>query len=297
MLTAVIRFVQRGLVLIPLIVVAYLSTFRIFPWLEDHSPLVVAIVVTYALVAYAFVPGVMRLVHLIWPPKHVPLYCVTPDGFASDPLNIALVGTREEVRAAMKAAGWHEADPLNLRTGLRLMLSTVYGWRYLTGPMSSLFLFGRRQDLSFQLPVHDGTAGHRHHVRFWATTYRGDGQPTVRTIDWQGRSEHVRHDRLLWLGAASRDIGVTFIRHNAQLTHLVDPDTDVERDFMVEQFTEADLVAAVQHIALDEPYRLHNIRGWVRRYLHTDGRLAVVMLKPAKHQTVTSRRGSLKRKP
>lgn len=280
MLSTLIRLAQRTVVLIPLLIVAYLAIFNIFPELNEHLPVVFAVVITYALGAYLLVPGIIRLFHIFWPPEHVPMYCVTPDGFASDPLNVALIGTREEVRQALTTAGWFEADELNWRTGLRIMLSTIYGWHYPTGPMSSLFLFGRRQDLSFQIPITDGHAGSRHHVRFWATTYQGDGQPTVRTIDWQNRPAHVRSDRLLWLGAASRDVGVTFIRHNAQLTHLVDPDTDAERELIVNQLQSHKLATAHKCVKLRAPYRLNNIRGWFRRYIHSDGTMAVLEITP-----------------
>jgi len=237
------------------LVVGYLSVFKIYPIFEDHVPWVIALIVTYALGAYILIPGIMRLIRMWHKPKHMPLYCVTADGFASDPLNISLRGTRDQVMQAMTAAGWSGADKLTIRTAARTILHTLYGWQYDTPPMSPLFLFGRKQDLAFQIPI-EGRIGSRHHVRFWQTLENG---------------------KIVWLGAASRDVGVTFIRHNAQLTHLVHPNTDDERDLIVRQLTTANMAKLVKHAKLTEPYKLINVHA-LRGHLHTDGRMAVLKL-------------------
>lgn len=293
MLTIFIRFLKRFAVLVPGLIIAYLSIFNIFPWLNDHLPFVFAALITYVLAAYLLIPALIRLGRIFLRTNHLPLYCVTPDGFASDPLNIGIIGTRSQIMRAMKAAGWYEADSLSWRTGLRTILSTLYGWDYPTAPMSSLYLFGRRQDLSFQIPITDGTAGSRHHVRFWATTFQEDKHLSVQSISWHHRAAHVRNDRLLWVGAASRDIGVTFIRHNAQLTHLVDPNTDSERELIVEQLQTANLASKHRTIKLGEPYNLRNLRGWYR-HLKTDGQMTIMEITARKAKTS---RASSKRKP
>src|SRR4030095_14026536 len=43
----------------------------------------------------------------------------TAEGIPADPLNVALLGSREEVVAAMEAAGWESADSISLRAGIR----------------------------------------------------------------------------------------------------------------------------------------------------------------------------------
>ena len=40
------------------------------------------------------------------------------DGIPGDPLNVGLVGSKDELIAAMLAAGWHPADPITLRSSL-----------------------------------------------------------------------------------------------------------------------------------------------------------------------------------
>lgn len=278
MLQMFIRATKRLAILVPGLVVAYLSIFNIFPWLNNHVPVVAALIATYLLGAYVLIPALIRLVRIIIPTKHLPLYCVTPDGFASDPLNIGLIGTRQQLIQAMAAAGWYEADKHTFRNAVREALSVVYGWWYPTAPMSHLYLFGRMQDVGFQIPIKDAPAGSRHHVRFWATTFRENGELNVRSIDWHHREAHVQHDRLLWVGAASLDAGVAFIRHNAQISHMIDPDTDQERELIVTQLQNAGLAVTKQSVKLGDPYKLTN-RVW-RGYLQTDGCMTIMELTP-----------------
>lgn len=292
MLSLVIRFSKRLVVLVPVLVIAYVSAFNIFPWLHDRLPVAIAVMVTYIVGAYVLVPAILRIGRIWFPPKHLPYYCVTADGFASDPLNVGVIGTRQELIDAMTAAGWHGADGISIRSVVRLFLSTVYGWRYDRAPMSLLFLFGRQQDLSFQMPITDGNPGSRHHVRFWAATYHENGQLTVRSIHWHNRQAHVRDDRLLWLGAASRDIGVTFIRHNAQLTHLVDPNTNAERELLVSHLAATGRATLKRTITLNKPYQLMNIHA-LRGHVLTDGQMAIMEISP---KTAGSNRAASKRK-
>lgn len=290
MLQMFIRALKRFAILVPGLVIAYLSVFNIFPLLNAHLPVVAAVIITYLLGAYLLIPALIRLFRIVVPATHLPLYCVTPDGFASDPINIGLIGTRQQLIEAMMAAGWHQADKHSFKNAAREALSVVYGWWYPTAPMSHLYLFGRMQDVGFQIPIKDAPAGSRHHVRFWATTFTENGRLDVHSIDWRHRQAHVRHDRLLWVGAASLDAGVAFIRHNAQITHMIDPDTDGERELIVRQLRDAGLAATKTSVKLGDPYKLKN-RVW-RGYLQTDGRMTVMELMP---KTATPGRGSSKR--
>lgn len=274
MVQLLIRLVKRFAVLIPGIVIAYFSVRDIFPYFDNRLPLSLAILATYVLGAYVLIPALIRLLRIIYPPNHLPLYCVTPDGFASDPLNIGLVATRRQVITAMEKAGWHMADPHTPRYVFKQLLYFALGRDYPTEPVSSLYLFGRKQDLAFEIPV---GAGRRHHVRFWATTYKGGKLLSVRSIHWHHRRAHVQGDNLLWVGAASRDVGIAPIRHNLQITHMIDPDTDQERELIVSQLRAANLVSKIQKVKLGDPYRLVN-RVW-RGSLRTDGMMTVVHLK------------------
>lgn len=275
MIQYLLRPAKRFAVLIPGFFIAYISVTEIFPYFDSQLPLALAILVTYALGAYVLAPAVIRGFRIIRPPDHLPLYCVTPDGFASDPLNIGIISTRRELIGVMESSGWHMADPHRFRFLIKHGVSLLLGTTYSNAPVSSLYLFGRRQDLAFEIPL-DG-AGSRHHVRFWATTYVEKKRLSVRSIHWHHRKAHVQGDNLLWVGAASLDQGFALIRHNMQITHMIHPDTNQERKLIVEKLRAIDVVRKTEDIKLDDPYRLVN-RAW-RGHLSTDGKMTIVRLK------------------
>jgi hypothetical protein len=270
-----LRLAKRFAVLIPGIIIAYLSVRDIFPYFDRRLPLGLAIFVTYVLGAYLLIPALIRLLRIIRSPDHLPLYCVTPDGFASDPLNIGIVGTRRQLIGAMEQAGWYMADPHRGQYMLRYILSLIFEWDYPNAPVSSLYLFGRKQDLAFERQTEG--LGNRHHVRFWATTYSNQERLTVRSIHWHRRREHVLGDNLLWVGAASLDAGLAPIRHNLQITHMIHPDTNQERELIVNQLRHQKLIKKTNQVKLGNPYQLIN-RAW-RGYLLTDGMMTIVKLK------------------
>jgi hypothetical protein len=268
------RLVKRFAILLPGIVIAYLSVRDIFPYFDRRLPLGLAVFVTYILGAYVFVPALIRAYRIFRPADHLPVYCVTPDGFASDPLNIGIIGTRKQLIQSMEQAGWYMADPHRGRYLIQHGLSMFFGWEYPNAPVSTLYLFGRKQDIAFEIPI--SGAGNRHHVRFWATTYEEEKKLTVRTIHWHHRSSRVEGDNLLWVGAASLDVGIAPIRHNLQLTHMIHPDTNRERELIVEQLRDQHLVKRSTSIKLDKPYRLMN-RAF-RGYFNSDGVMDIIWL-------------------
>jgi hypothetical protein len=272
------RLAKRFAILLPGIVIAYLSVRNVFPYFDRRLPVALAVFVTYVLGAYVFVPALIRVYRIIRPPDHLPFYCVTPDGFASDPMNIGIIGTRKQLIQAMEHAGWYMADPHSFRNLIRHGLSIFLGWEYPNAPVSNLYLFGRRQDLAFEVPI--SGAGNRHHVRFWATTYEEGKQLAVHTIHWHNRNSRVRGDNLLWVGAASLDVGIAPIRHNLQLTHMIHPDTNRERELIVEQLQAQQLVKRSSSIQLGKPYRLMNRA--LTGYLNADGMMAVIWLSSRK---------------
>lgn len=276
MIQYMLRLVKRFAVLLPGIIIAYFSVRDIFPYVDRRLPVVFSVLVTYILGAYVLVPALIRLFRILRPPKHLPLYCVTPDGFASDPLNIGVIATRRQLITVMEQAGWNLADPHSSPNVIRVILTVIFGGEYRNAPVSSLYLFGRKQDIAFTIPI-EGDATSRHHVRFWATTYEPKERLSIRSIHWHHRKTHVYGDDLLWVGAASLDVGLAFIRHNLQISHMIDPDTNQERELIVNQLEAQKLVKKTEVIKLGKPYRLMN--RVLSGSLHTDGKMAIVKLK------------------
>ncbi|MFA6039390.1 MAG: LssY C-terminal domain-containing protein [Candidatus Peribacteraceae bacterium] len=191
-------------------------------------------------------------------------------GIPGDPLNVALIGEREEVIRALLLAGWQPADPLTLKTVLSTAASILLNRPYPTAPVSNLYLWDRKQDLAFQ-KMTGKRPTQRHHVRLWlAPPDGGDGLLAVTPRNG---------GRPLWIGAATFDRTVGFNRFTGQLTHHIDPAIDAERDTLM-----GDLRAAKQLVEL---LRVHDMNTNTEgrnaqgdRYV-TDGDLALGIIHSA----------------
>jgi hypothetical protein len=178
----------------------------------------------------------------------------TANGKPGDPVNVAFIGSEEDLHLCLIAAKWAPADPVTLKSSMRIVGDTVFRRSYIDAPVSSLLLWGRKQDLAFEQPV-GRDPRQRHHVRFW----RAD------KVDTLGRP--------LWVGAATYDTRVGFKEHTVKVTHHIAPDVDTERDKLVREAKETgDLVDLFWVENFQAPPRGKNGGGdpWF-----TDGRLPV----------------------
>lgn len=277
MIDFLLRFCKRLLVLVPGLAAAYLVATDVYPVLDRQIPAPLAVLTAYIIAAYGVIPAFLRILRFLIRPKHIPLYCITADGFTADPVNIGLLGTRQQVIKAMQAAGWYNVDKLTIRSFIQVGLAYIFKRPYPTAPFSNLYLFGRKQDLSFQLPIGD-TPHERHHVRFWAAAPKLSPNEQAHIDFWQRLHPNKTAARQqLWVGAASRDIGIGFIGHNAQLTHAVHPDINAERDLIIASLKKTGQVAKTQTTYLGEAYKLRS--RVFRSHLHTDGKMTVATLK------------------
>ncbi|CAN5336544.1 hypothetical protein BH11ACT5_BH11ACT5_08280 [soil metagenome] len=175
------------------------------------------VVVFWGMLAYLVLPRLHQILTRIYVPDYFIGRARTSDGLLGDPVNIAILGAEQQLHTAMLAAGWTRADDLSLRTGLRIVRSTLLRRSYLEAPVSPLLLFSRKQDFAYQQEV-NGTPGKRHHVRFWRCP-EGWRLPGGRETDW--------------LAAGTYDRSVGFSLFTLQVTHKIAADTDVERDHVV----------------------------------------------------------------
>lgn len=164
--------------------------------------------------AYIVAPWVWKLYEQRHPSfDDNPRVTTTGDGHPGDPLNVALVGTREQLDGIMQAAKWFPAAALGLRSDLKIAADTVLSRPDDEAPVSSLFLFGRKEDAAFEQPVGDNPR-QRHHVRYWKTEQ----------VDDKGRP--------MWIGSATYDERVGLSDATGQITHHIAGDVDVERDHL-----------------------------------------------------------------
>jgi hypothetical protein len=176
------------------------------------------LVVFWVLLTYLLLPRVHRILTRLYVPGYFIGRARTSDGLLGDPVNLALFGHEAQIHASMTRAGWTRADDVTLRSGLRILTSTLTRRSYHEAPVSPLHLFDRQQDFAYQQEV-AGSPSKRHHVRFWRCP---DGWmlPGGYTVDW--------------LAAGTYDKSVGLSLFTLQVTHKIEEDTDIERDYIVE---------------------------------------------------------------
>ena len=160
------RLLRRIVVLGLGILTVWLIAF-VFRFTDSRLPTVLALAITYGVAAYIILPRIVRMSLKVLQRKRVPRFTITGDGLPGDPVNLVLTGTLQQLNAAFKLAGWSQADRLGLASSWRMIRSFVFNSPYPTAPFSTLYLFGRGQDVGFQKAI-DNSPRKRHHIRFWA---------------------------------------------------------------------------------------------------------------------------------
>ena len=220
--------------------------------------------VCYLLVAYLIAP-------LAWGRymRHHPALDEVPgitqagEGIPGDPINVALEGDETHVKKLLVAAGWYPVDPLTLRSCLEIAEASVLKRPYADAPVSSLYLWGRKEDLAFEQPV-GNSPRKRHHVRWWRVEKPGSRGP-------------------LWVGSATFDERVGLSRTTGQITHHIAPDVDTERDHLFATFDKAGLL--LEQYKVDDFHTVRSGRNGGGDPWHTDGRLFVGVIKDSSSRT------------
>ncbi len=255
-----------GAVAVWLIVdVVYRITDKRLPWMF-------ALGFTYAVAAYVVLPRTVRMSLKVLQRKSVPAFTVTSDGLPGDPVNLVLLGDFERLRAAFAKAGWMEADPLGLTSSWKMILAFAFARSYPKAPFSTLYLFGRKQDIGFQKAI-DGSPRKRHHVRFWALTPERDDEPMSDPDFWLNTDRPALNEVALWVGAGTRDTGLGLTKFTLQVTHATDNDTNAERDFIVSELKRAGAIGEI--VWRQEGDQLRT--GKVNHYI-ADGEVAAARL-------------------
>lgn len=237
----------------------YLSYLTLLEGIQPGWPALL-VLAFWGLVAYLVLPRIHRLLTRIYVPDYFIGRSRTADGLLGDPVNLALLGSADQVHTAMRNAGWTRADEVTLGTGWRIVVSSLLGRTYETAPVSPLFLFQRRQDFAYQQEV-AGSPNKRHHVRFW------------RCPDEWLLPGGTRVD---WLAAGTFDRRVGLSLFTLQVTHKIGSDIDEERDHIVDTVSAAD--AAVRVRVIENFATGYHARNGGGDRIETDGDLPVIDL-------------------
>jgi hypothetical protein len=172
-----------------------------------------------------------------------------------DMVNLAFVGSEEQLANAFRAAGWTGSKPNSVGSGFGAIRAIAERNGYADAPMRTLLLDGAEQDLGLQKSLN--TFEKRHHLRLWKRPSEFEGRP-------------------VWASAATRDIGATFSVHPFGFTHQIQDAVDLERDKVVSDLRFTGCMDAVYYVP--RPNLAQIFEGDYRRGVSTDGRVAVVVL-------------------
>jgi LssY C-terminus len=216
------------------------------------------LIVFWLLLTYLLLPRLHRILTRLYVPGYFIGRARTSDGLLGDPVNLALRGQEAQVHAAMTRAGWTRADDLSIRSGTRILTSTLSRRSYDEAPVSPLNLFDRQQDFAYQQEV-AGSPSKRHHVRFWRCP-EGWMLPGGYAVDW--------------LAAGTYDKSVGLSLFTLQVTHKIEENTDIERDYIVQTVSAATPEVEVEVIEdFSTGYHSRNGGGDL---IITDGNLPII---------------------
>ncbi len=227
----------------------------------DDDGFIVPFILLWVVTSYIVLPRVHRWLTKFYIPNYFVGRTRTGDGFYGDPVNVAFNGPEKKLHAAMRAAGWTIAEELNWKSSLKMVKFSILKKSYPHAPVSSLYLFSRKQDFAYQQEV-NGNPHARHHVRFWATPKKW-WLPGGRQADW--------------LAAGTYDKSVGFSTLTGQITHKIEENTDEERDYIIKTLKDAGVLKNI-NVVKHFTSAFHDKNGG-GDMIRTDGSLPFIDLK------------------
>jgi len=265
------RLLHRSLILGLGILSVWLIVF-VFKFTDRRLPWVLALALTYGIAAYIILPRAVRMGLKILQRKHVPRFTITGDGLPGDPVNLVLIGTLQQLHAAFEIAGWSEADRLGLASSWRMVRAFVFNSPYPTAPFSTLYLFGRGQDIGFQKAI-DNSPRKRHHIRFWALSLaRAEATVGIASF-WLNTDRPPDNTHVLWVGAGTKDTGFSLTQLTFQITHATDSDTNTERDYIIAELRKNRVIGDVNSYQSGQHLPIERVNHYI-----TDGEVTVASL-------------------
>ena len=186
----------------------------------------------------------------------LPERTTTRNGQAADIVNVALMGSTEQMDRAFHAAGWKHGDPTSARSVMRELHAFLAFKSYPEAPISRQLVDGEPVSATWEKSL--DSYEKREHLRVWA---RND----------------VIGGQTVWLGAMTRETGATLSLRQHKFIHHIDADVDAGRRMLVRDLNLAGCIASVYNV--NRPQMEHSAMNATGDAMQTDGSLAVVQLK------------------
>lgn len=171
----------------------------------------------------------------------------------ADEINMAFLASEADLTAAFTAAGWEGADALTGRTFAKTYSAFIGMKSYPRAPVSMIHYQKRSPDLVFQKSFN--TLSRRHHIRLWKVERPAGG--------------------VVWLGAATHDVGLVFDWNRMNLTHRIDLNIDRERSKVTNDLSAVSCLSAM--VATPHRSQRKKFRG---EAAVTDGAVWAAQLQP-----------------
>ncbi|HEY6268934.1 MAG TPA: LssY C-terminal domain-containing protein [Candidatus Acidoferrum sp.] len=178
-------------------------------------------------------------------------------GNPGDMVNFLVLGSEEAMQRVFTNAGWVKVDANVEATVLQGLIDSLSKESYLTMPMSPLYLFGRPQDYGWAHAEPISVVKTRNHLRIWKASFEVNG-------------------KMLWVGAATHDIGFERDQRNNGVTHKIDPDIDLERDYVEKTLASTGLVTEVSYFLPDNPMK--EAKTATGGTFHSNGQVLILKL-------------------
>ncbi|MGM0304070.1 hypothetical protein IGI66_003735 [Enterococcus sp. AZ048] len=221
---------------------------------------IVAYIIFWLFSSYIILPIFNKFVSKQYLPNYFIGRARTTDGLLGDPINLAFIGSEEDIKKLFLEVRWTLADPISLKSSIRITFSSIMKKSYPNAPVSSLFLFNQKQSFALEKEI-SGNPRERHHIRFWKTPknwYLPGGFQTD------------------WLAAATYDKKVGLSLFTGQLTHKISSNIDKERDFVIQTLSKNHQQLTVKTVKnFTSSYHGRNGGG---DHIYTDGSLPFIDL-------------------
>lgn len=163
-------------------------------------------------------------------------------GNKMEPINFIIIGSQQKIEEIFKQAQWFKANPPTLSNAIKTTSAMAKNAQYPSAPVTPSFYANKPNDMGFEKATEKNSVRQRHHTRYWKTGYQINNQD-------------------LWVATASFDQKVEISPTLRLLTHQIDPDIDLEREYIINDLKSTTLISEYQKIKIVDKFKGKNAGG------------------------------------
>jgi len=113
----------------------------------------------------------------------------------------------------------------------------------------------------------------RHHIRFWALSLAYAEANLGNASFWLNKDRPPKAECVHWIGAGTKDTGISLTRLTFQITHATDSDTNVERDYIIDELRRTGVIGEINSYKAGQHLGSKHVNHYV-----TDGEVTAASL-------------------